>query len=57
MFRLCGSIFTPESSVISTISPVALSIKCLNFGAPFTIYGAFVEFFGVASLKLKVIRD
>ncbi|MBR9874899.1 MAG: hypothetical protein GYB23_11605 [Vibrionaceae bacterium] len=57
MFRLCGSSFTPESSVFSTISPVALSFKWLNPPNPFTFSGVFVEFFGVASLMLKVVHD
>ncbi|PNH82448.1 hypothetical protein C1N27_02985 [Vibrio diazotrophicus] len=57
MFRFCGSSFTPESPVISSISPVALSIKWLNLPKPFTFNNVFVEFFGVASLMLKVVRD
>ncbi|PNH82451.1 hypothetical protein C1N27_03000 [Vibrio diazotrophicus] len=57
MFRLCGSNFTPESSSFSTISPVALSIKWLNLPNPLTFNDVFVEFFGVASLMMKVVRD
>ncbi|MCZ4374403.1 hypothetical protein O4H50_21815, partial [Vibrio diazotrophicus] len=41
----------------STISPVALSIKWLNLPKPFTFNDVFVEFFGVASLMLKIVRD
>ncbi|MEI8656458.1 hypothetical protein [Vibrio sp. Hal054] len=55
--RLCGSSFTPERSRFSTISPVALSIKWLNLPNPLTFNDVFVEFFGVASLMLKVVRD
>ncbi|MCG3723950.1 hypothetical protein [Vibrio cincinnatiensis] len=42
---------------ISTISPVALSIKWLNLPKPFTSNVVFVEFFDVASLMLKVVQD
>ncbi|MEI8656452.1 hypothetical protein [Vibrio sp. Hal054] len=57
MFLFCGSSFTPDSSVFSTISPVALSFKCLNSPNRFTFSGVFVDFFGVVSLKLKAVRD
>ncbi len=57
MFRFCGSSFTPERSRLSTISPVVLPIKWLNLPKLFTFNDVFVEFFGVASLKLKAVRD
>lgn len=36
---------------------MALSINWLNLPKPFTFNDVFVEFFGVASLMLKIVRD